>query len=476
MAKKTTSTPTDNSENKEGAATNAPKSTTNKKKKRVDKPVCHICGRSIDEVTLMYNGIAEYNNYICADCIEELHMLNQSIAAQHGGTLDPERAFEEEVADPAADNEYAQENLTPKKMVEYLNKHIIGQEQAKRDVAVAVYNHLKIISQPKDQEKKDGVELKETPLIICGAPGSGKTEIFRKLSEILDCPFITFTCGDLTSAGFVGKNLEDFILQLLQKTNNDLEQVERAIVFLDEFDKISRNSHYDKSDRGEHRSSINSLAVQSQLLKYIEGSDVTVEVPRGMGQDSVITVNTRRMLFVLGGAFVNIEEIIRNRLNRRKSVGFDLGDSDTRKKIDEENEQLIKYVKPKDICDYGFLPEITGRAGNVTYVLPLKREDLRRILVEPESSVIKEYQKRLSIDGKNLSFTEEAYDWIVDDAMSNETGARGLRASVNKIMSQALFDAPSDKKTKDIVIDLDYIHSVVDTPVEEEKKKKLLKG
>ena len=371
MAKKTTSTLTDNSENKEGATVNAPKSTTNKKKKRVDKPVCHICGRSIDEVTLMYNGIAEYNNYICADCIEELHMLNQSIAAQHGGTLDPERAFEEEVTDPAADNEYAQENLTPKKMVEYLNKHIIGQEQAKRDVAVAVYNHLKIISQPKDQAKKDGVELKETPLIICGAPGSGKTEIFRKLSEILDCPFITFTCDDLTSAGFVGKNLEDFILQLLQKTNNDLEQVERAIVFLDEFDKISRNSHYDKSDRGEHRSSINSLAVQSQLLKYIEGSDVTVEVPRGMGQDSVITVNTRRMLFVLGGAFVNIEEIIRNRLNRRKSVGFDLGDSDTRKKIDEENEQLIKYVKPKDICDYGFLPEITGRAGNVTYVLPL---------------------------------------------------------------------------------------------------------
>ena len=311
-----------------------------------------------------------------------------------------------------------------------------------------------------------------------GPSGSGKTEIFRRLSEFLDIPFIIFDISSVTQAGFVGEDLESMLIRLLNHpdVNYDIKKAERAMIMIDEFDKISRNTHYDKTNNGDHKSQINSLGVQSQLLKYLDGGDVTVQAQRG-NQERQITINTSKILFVLNGAFVGMDDVINARLNKKTTVGFDLrhNTDDKKKKQQEEEENVLRFVKPTDVVTYGYLPEIVGRAGNITYTCALKRDDLKRILTEPQNSVIKEYKKRLELDGKQLEFTDEALEWICDDAISNETGARGLRASVNKIMSDIMFDAPSNPDVKNITIDLNYIDSVVDESEEEKEKKRKIR-
>lgn len=484
MAKKPTNTvdsSTDGNIIKTGSSGKGRVSNNNKKNKKNDEkdvPRCHVCGRTAGEVHLIYNGAFDTNCYICSDCIEELHMLNMSIAAQERGDLVPDRNFQ---ADGDSSDDYKvdfnKKIPTPHEIVTYLDKHVIGQDKAKRDIAVAVYNHMKMIYAPADTNP-DSVKLRTNNIMCMGPSGSGKTEIFRRLSEFLDIPFIIFDISSVTQAGFVGEDLESMLIRLLNHpdVNYDIKKAERAMIMIDEFDKISRNTHYDKTNNGDHKSQINSLGVQSQLLKYLDGGDVTVQAQRG-NQERQITINTSKILFVLNGAFVGMDDVINARLNKKTTVGFDLrhNTDDKKKKQQEEEENVLRFVKPTDVVTYGYLPEIVGRAGNITYTCALKRDDLKRILTEPQNSVIKEYKKRLELDGKQLEFTDEALEWICDDAISNETGARGLRASVNKIMSDIMFDAPSNPDVKNITIDLNYIDSVVDESEEEKEKKRKIR-
>ena len=434
---------------------------------------CHVCGRTANEVAALYKGEFDENCYVCNDCIEQLHLLNMALAAKMNGDLDPEKAFRNNEEDDYS-VDLTKKIPTPREIVEYLNKHIIGQEKAKRDIAVAVYNHMKMIYAPEDKNP-DAVQLRTNNIMCMGPSGSGKTEIFRRLADFLDIPFVIFDISSVTQAGYVGEDLDVCLQRVLNhpKVEGDIEKAERSMIMIDEFDKISRNTHYDKTNNGDHKSQINSLGVQSQLLKYLDGGDVTVQLARN-GGERFVTINTSKILFVLNGAFVGMDDVIGSRLNRKSSVGFDLKNNSAEKKrekkVDDEN--ILKYVKPNDVVTYGFLPEIVGRAGNITHTNALSREDWKRVLTEPQNSIIKEYKKRLKLDGKNLSFTEDALDWICDDAISNETGARGLRASVNKIMSNIMYDAPDDKEHTDIVVDLDYINSVVEESEEEKEQKK----
>jgi len=459
---------------------------TKKRGKKNDAPRCHVCGREAAPDLFLYQGEFDENCYICADCVEQLHMLNMSIDAQIRGDINPERALEENQND-----DYTVDRSkyvpSPHEIVEYLNKHIISQDQAKRDIAVCMYNHLRMINSPEDTSA-DGVKLRTNNIICLGPSGSGKTEIFRRLTEWLDIPFIIFDISSCTQAGFVGMDIEDMLVRMIQKCDGDIKKAEKSIIMIDEVDKISRNTHYDKSNNGDHKSSINSLGVQAQLLKYLDGGEVSLNIQQNGHGEKLITIDTSKILFILNGAFIGLDKIINNRLNRKPSVGFNLSDSEGAsgktstksttnvKKNVETDDYVIKYAKPADIITYGFMAEIVGRAGNITFTRPLSRDDLKRVLTEPQNSVIKEYKKRLELDGKTLTFTDEALDWICDDAISNETGARGLRASVNKIMSKIMFDAPSDPDLKDIVIDMDYIHSAVEEADEEIKQKEKFKA
>ena len=448
----------------------------NGKKNKKREHRCHVCGRKASEVAAIYKGEFDEDCYICNDCIEQLHLLNQALAAKYNRELDPEHAFKNNDEDDYI-VDLSKKIPTPKEIVKYLNKHIIGQDKAKRDIAVAVYNHMKMIYAPEDKNP-DAVQLRTNNIMCMGPSGSGKTEICRRLAEYLDIPFVIFDISSVTQAGYVGEDLDVCLQRVLNHpmVDGDIEKAQRSMIMIDEFDKISRNTHYDKTNNGDHKSQINSLGVQSQLLKYLDGGDVTVQLTRN-GGERFITINTSKILFVLNGAFVGMDGVIGDRLNRKSAIGFDLknntAEKKREKKIDDEN--ILKYVKPTDVVAYGFLPEIVGRAGNITYTNALSRDDLKRVLTEPQNSIIKEYKKRLALDGKELSFTEDALDWICDDAISNETGARGLSASVNKIMSNIMFDAPDNKDVKNIVIDLAYINSVVEESEEEIEQKKRLR-
>ena len=477
MAKKNNNSSTDDTP-KDIVTVNGSNSkvSNNNNKKKEPEHRCHVCGRTASEVAAIYKGEFDENCYICNDCIEQLHLLNMALAAQYNKDLEPERSFNNNVEDDYT-VDLSKEIPTPKEIVKYLNKHIIGQEKAKRDIAVAVYNHMKMIYAPEDNSE-DAVQLRTNNIMCIGPSGSGKTEIFRKLAEFLDIPFVIFDISSVTQAGYVGEDLDVCLQRVLNHpmVEGDIEKAQRSMIMIDEFDKISRNTHYDKTNNGDHKSQINSLGVQSQLLKYLDGGDVSVQLARN-GGDRYVTINTSKILFVLNGAFVGMDDVISERLNRKTSVGFDLKNNTAEKKkikkLDDEN--ILKYVKPADIVAYGFLPEIVGRAGNITYTNALSREDLKKILTEPQNSIVKEYKKRLALDGKNLSFTEEALDWICDDAIMNETGARGLRSSVNKIMSNIMYDAPDETDKTDIVIDLNYINSVIEESEEEKEQKNRLR-
>ena len=435
---------------------------------------CSCCGRKGSEVPLLFHGEHDESIYICSDCVNGLYELNQSIHLTQTGEIQWDRSLNESDTDMSLGKESGH-IPTPREIVEYLDQHIIGQDVAKRDIAVQIYNHLKLISIPKEKRDKDEVKLHSSACTLIGSSGSGKTEIFRKLSEFLDIPLLIFDASRLTAAGFVGEDVESILIRAIQKCDNNVEKAQKMIILLDEADKLSRNDFYSKNDRGGFKSNINSSAVQHQLLSYIEGSEVSVQLGAGPGQERLVTFDTSNILWVISGAFVGIDEIIKSRLNRKPSVGFNLKDAGKstedieKKKVEEEN--LIEYVTPHDVIEYGFAPELVGRCGAVTYTLPLSDEALRRVLTEPKSSVIKEYQKMLALDGKSLEFTDDAFDYIIKEAKKNETGARGLRAAVSKVMSKVMFESP-DSKEKNIVIDMDYIQKNVEIPEEEQQKLK----
>ena len=332
----------------------------------------------------------------------------------------------------------------PIEIKEFLDSYVIGQDDAKRFLSVAVYNHYKRLLQ---QEDSDGVEIEKSNIIMVGSTGTGKTLLARTIAKMLHVPFAVVDATVLTEAGYVGEDIESILTRLLQAADYDVKQAERGIVFIDEIDKIAR-----KSDNPSITRDVSGEGVQQGLLKLLEGSIVNVPPQGGRKhpEQKMIPVDTRHILFVCAGAFDGIEKKIAQRLNTRV-VGYTAGLQN--RHIDREN--ILRYIRPQDLKSFGLIPEIIGRLPILTHLEPLDRDALRNIMTEPKNAITKQYEKLFAMDGIKVSFTSDMLDFVVDKAIEFKLGARGLRSIVETIMMDAMFTMPSGKK-KTLVVDKAY--------------------
>jgi len=375
---------------------------------------CSFCGRSEKDVPLLISGI---NGFICSDCVGAAQeIVNENIKHKSGFDVD------------------ANSLPKPAEIKDFLDKYVIGQDEAKKFLSVAVYNHYKRILQKKQD---DEVEIEKSNIILVGSTGTGKTLLAKTIAKKINVPFTIVDATVLTEAGYVGEDIESILTRLLQVADYNVEAAERGIVFIDEIDKIAR-----KGDNPSITRDVSGEGVQQGLLKLLEGSVVLVPPQGGRKHpdQKMIAVNTQNILFICGGAFDGIEKKIAARLNTR-TVGY----TAAQKSAEVDKNNMLQYVSPQDLKSFGLIPEIIGRLPILTYLKPLDRDALRKILTEPKNSIIRQYVKLFQMDNVELTFDDETLDFIVDKSIEYKLGARGLRSIVETIMMDAMFSTPSEK-------------------------------
>jgi ATP-dependent Clp protease ATP-binding subunit ClpX len=388
---------------------------------------CSFCGRDKKDTSMLIAGL---EGHICNHCIEQAgHILKQELATQTGSAFS------------------APNLLKPSEIKSHLDEYVIGQDEAKKVLCVAVYNHYKRVMQKAPKVKTEEVEIEKSNIVMVGETGTGKTLLARTIARILNVPFCIADATVLTEAGYVGEDVESILARLLQAADYNVSAAERGIVFVDEIDKIAR-----KGDNPSITRDVSGEGVQQGLLKLLEGSIVNVPPQGGRKhpEQKMIQVDTKNILFICGGAFDGIDKIIARRM-RSQSIGYTAaleGDS-----IDKNN--VLQYVAPQDLKSFGLIPELIGRLPVLTYLNTLDQATLRRILNEPKNSLIRQYQKLFEIDGVKLTFDDEVLDFIVEKAMEFKLGARGLRSICEAIMMDAMYEMPSANQ-KTLRISSDY--------------------
>ena len=387
--------------------------------KSTDTAKCSFCGRPANMTEALVPSVDKANTYICAECVsaisgmlDEYHRENKAASKEATSMTDIPK---------------------PKEIYEFLNQYVIGQDDAKKYLSVAVYNHYKRLSQKQD----DDVDIEKSNIILVGPTGTGKTLLAKTIAKLLNVPFTIVDATVLTQAGYVGEDIESLLTRLLQVADYDVAKAEKGIVFIDEIDKIAR-----KGDNPSITRDVSGEGVQQGLLKLLEGSIVNVPPQGGRKhpEQRMIPVNTKDILFICGGAFDGIEQKIAHRLNPHV-VGYSTDPA--RQRIQRDN--YLKFVAPQDLKSFGLIPEIIGRLPILTNLEPLNRDALRRVLTEPKNAIVRQYVKLFEMDGVKLSFSDDALDLIVDKAIEYKLGARGLRSIVESIMIDSMFDIPTEK-------------------------------
>ncbi len=387
---------------------------------------CSFCGKPKEETLMLISGI---DGYICETCVEQANQILQ-----------------DELYSQRDEFEFEMPNrLKPKAIKEFLDTYVIGQEAAKKVMSVAVYNHYKRLNQTV---KDDEVEIEKSNILMVGRTGTGKTLIARTIARFLNVPFTIVDATVFTEAGYVGEDVESILSRLLQVCNYDVEAAEKGIIYIDEIDKVAR-----KGDNPSITRDVSGEGVQQSMLKLLEGSEVMVPPQGGRKhpEQTMVKIRTNNILFICGGAFSGIENAIARRV-QTQVVGFKAAG-----KSNIDKEELLKYVSPQDLKTFGLIPELIGRLPALTHLEPLDRDALRAILTEPKNALTKQYKKLFDMEGIQLNFTEGALDYIVDKAVEFKLGARGLRSICEAVMTDAMFEMPSQDGVTSFVIDEDYV-------------------